>query len=545
VSSARPVADSPAARFITTIRWADLPEAVTRRAALCLVDTVAAMLAGRAAPSARIAADLAGAWWGPGHAHLVLDGRRVAAPGAGFANAVAANAVDIDDVGIYTWGHPGAQVVPAALALAEQRHLDGRGLLTAIVVGYEMAFRAGRCVNFEASKVAAAQRTYRACGSWGSVACAAIASHVLGLDETATRHALGIAEYHSPDLPLMRDLDAPAMVKHGVGPGVVTGLLAAELASRGFTGITASLDTERFRDFAGDLGTGYLLPEGISWKRFSSCAWTHPALIAAESLMARHAIAPDRIANVLIETYPDAVRLGTRLPATTEEAQFNLAWPVAALLADGQVGPAQVLGGRLGSGVITELARRIEVRVSSELTRLYYLSEVNDPDGKDAAIVTITFRDGTVLSSGLTENVLYPEPGWGEAEMGEKFKWLAAGHVKAAAINDLLSRLLDVASVPDVSALMDDFASSLLPALRGGERWATQRRSDRRRSRGGSCSPARWRRPSAGWPAAAVPRRPAAAAAAVRRHPPGPLAPRPPVPPARAARAARRWPGSR
>jgi hypothetical protein len=189
VTSAPPVPDSPAARFITTVRWADLPEAVTGRAVLCLVDTVAAMLAGRPAQSARIAAGLAGAWWGPGDAHLLLDGRRVAAPGAGFANAVAANAVDIDDVGIYTWGHPGAQVVPAALALAEQHHLHGRDLLTAIVVGYEIAFRAGRCVNFEASKVAAAQRTYRACGSWGSVACAAIASHVLGLDQAATRHA--------------------------------------------------------------------------------------------------------------------------------------------------------------------------------------------------------------------------------------------------------------------------------------------------------------------------------------------------------------------
>lgn len=455
---------SPAARFITQTRWEDLPEAVTRQAARCLADTVAAMLAGRSTKSARIAADLAGAWWGAGDAHLVVDGSRVAAPGAGFANAVAANAVDIDDVGIYTWGHPGAQVVPAALALAEQHHLDGRGLLTAIVIGYEIAFRAGRCVNFEATKVAAAQRTYRACGSWGSVACAAIGSHVLGLDETATRHALGIAEYHSPDLPLMRDLDAPAMVKHGVGPGVVTGLLAAELASRGFTGITASLDLDQFRDFADDLGTGYLLPRGISWKRFSSCAWTHPALIAVESLLAGRAITPDKIAKIRIEAYPDAARLGTRLPATTEEAQFNLAWPVAALLVDERLGPAQVLGGRLGDATIRALAERVEVRVSDELTRLYYLSEVNDPEGKDAAIVTITLRDGTVLSSGLTENVLYPEPGWGAAEISEKFEWLAAGQVKPAAISDLASRLLDVATVPDVGVLMSDFTSFLLPA---------------------------------------------------------------------------------
>lgn len=481
---------SPAASFITTLRWQDLPDPVIRRAVMCLVDTVAAMLAGRPAESTRIAADLATAWWGAGDAHLIHDGRRLKAQGAAFANAVAANAVDIDDCGIYTWGHPGAQVVPTALALAEEQDLDGQGLLTAIVVGYEIAFRAGRCVNYEASKIAAAERTYRACASWGSVACAAIASHILGLTEAKTRHALGIAEYHSPDVPMMRDLQTPAMVKHGVGAGAVTGLMAADLASRGFTGITPSLDTEAFRGFADDLGIRYLLPQGITWKRFSSCAWTHPALLAVEAIIARAKVEPDAIEAIVIEVYPDAARLGTRLPATTEQAQFNLAWPVAALLVDGRVGPEQVLEGRLSDKLIRSLAERVEVRVTDELTRLYYLSEANDPEGKDAAVVTITLRDGTRLSSGLTENVLYPQPGWATAEMAAKFRWLAAGNLTASAIDDVLERLLDIAAVQDASAFMRDLTSSLLSAeLLQGVRsmdGSTKERSPSRRMLGGA-----------------------------------------------------------
>jgi 2-methylcitrate dehydratase PrpD len=452
------------ASFITGLTWDDLPQDVVKRAVLCVIDTLGAMLAGRGARSTMIAAETATAWWPSRVAHLIADGSRVSAPGAAFANAVAANAVDIDDVGIYTWGHPGAQVVPAALALAEQEHLDGRELLLAVVVGYEIAFRAGRCMNFALSKVTSAERNYRACGSWGALACAAIASRVLGANDDATRHALGIAEYHSPDVPLMRDLDAPAMVKHGVGPGALTGLLAAELAVRGFTGIPSSLDLPEFRAFTQDLGSRFLLPGGITWKRFACCAWAHPALLAVESLLSRHQIAPGTISEILVETYPDAVRLGTSRPLTTEEAQFSLAWPIAALILDRQVGPDQILDPALSSAAQAELCSRVEARVSAELTRLYDLSERNDPAGKDAAVVTLTLTDGQVLSSGLVEHVLYPEPGWAESEVTRKFAWLTAGHLAPAAIAEMTSELLELELTADVADLMARLASALLPA---------------------------------------------------------------------------------
>lgn len=430
---------------------------------MCVIDTLGAMLAGRGARAAGIAAETAAAWWPTPEAHLIARGGRAAAPGAAFANAVAANAVDVDDIGIYTWGHPGAQVVPAALALAEREHLDGREMLLSVVAGYEIAFRAGRCLNSAASDVSSTDRTFRACGSWGALACAAVACRAVGADAESTRHALGIAEYHSPDLPLMRDLESPAMVKHGVGPGALTGLLSADLALRGFTGIPSSLDLPEFRGFAEDLGSEYLLPHGITWKRFACCAWAHPALLAVEQLLARHEITPGMIAKILIETYPDALRLGTDVPATTEEAQFSLAWPVAALILDGQVGPRQVLDGALSSAAHADLCSRIDARVSPELTRLYDLSERTDPAGKDAAVVNITLTDGRVVSSGLVEHVLYPEPGWGEDEMARKFAWLAAGHLAPAAIDEVTAELLELERVQDVADLMARLASALRP----------------------------------------------------------------------------------
>jgi 2-methylcitrate dehydratase PrpD len=456
---------SPAATLVTDLAWEDLPDRVARRAVMCVIDTLGAMLAGRGARATKIAADTAAAWWPAQRAHLIADGRLVSAAGAAFGNAVAANAVDVDDIGIYTWGHPGAQVVPSALALAEQEHLSGRDLLLAVVIGYEIAFRASRCIHLEASRISSAERAYRACGSWGALACAAIACRILGADAEQTRHALGIAEYHAPDLPLMRDLDSPGMVKHGVGAGALTGLLAADLAIRGFTGIPSSLDRPEFRGFVDDLGSEFLLPHGITWKRFACCAWAHPALLAVEGLLKAHEITPGMIAKILVETYPDAVRLGTGVPVTTEQAQFSLAWPIAALILDRQVGPDQVLDGALSSAAHAELCSRVEARATAELTRLYDLSERNDPAGQDAAVVTITLTDGRILSSGLVEHVLYPEPGWSEDDMARKFAWLAAGHLAPAAIDEITAALLQLESAGDVADLMAALVSALRPAI--------------------------------------------------------------------------------
>ena len=356
-----------AVEFAARLTFDDLPADVVLRAKMCLADALAAMIAGRQTASTRIAAELAGAWWPAPEARLVYDGARASAPGAAFANAVAANALDVDDCGIYTWGHPGAQVVPAALALTDRGAHSGKDLLTAIVVGYEIAFRAGRCLNYELTAVASAERAFRGCGAWGAPACAAIAANVARLSAAQTSNALGIAEYHSPDLPIMRDVARPAMVKHGVGVGALTGLMAADLAARGFTGVASSLELDAFHDFVADLGESYLLPVGITWKRFCSCAWTHPALLALEGLIACEGIGPASVEHILVETYPDAVRLGTRLPTTTEEAQFNMAWPLAVFLVDGEVGPRQVLEPRLASAKVRALCERVEVRVSDEL----------------------------------------------------------------------------------------------------------------------------------------------------------------------------------
>jgi len=432
------------ARFVRDITWEALPTAVQRVARMALLDALGATLAGTLTPVSRITAEYAAETWPGDEATILLHGRRASAIGAAFANGYAANGVDIDDCALYTRGHPGAQILPTALALGETLAVDGSKLLTAMVAGYEVAHRTARIWH-------ATHDVYQACGSWGSVACAAIAAHLLGLSPEQTRHALGIADYHAPNLPMMRDIDDPAMVKHGIGWGAMTGITAAQLAARGFTGVPSVLGLQEYSDWVGDIGRTYIAAGGVAWKGYACCAWNHAAMKGAEQLVAAHSIEAGEISHVYVEAPHETVRLGTELPATTEEAQFSLAWPLAALLVDGEVGPAQVLDHRFGDVQIRSLVEKIELVEAKDLNDLSRLLQKGDPRGKYAARVTITLRDGTILESGMVEgNINYPQQGWDEVRLEEKFRWLAGHVLDEARLDELVEMVWCFDQVGDV-----------------------------------------------------------------------------------------------
>jgi 2-methylcitrate dehydratase PrpD len=431
-------------QFIQNTTWAELSPEVKERAIICLMDNLAAALAGTQARSAYIAAETAAELFPANEATLFCTGRKASPLGAAFANGVAGNALDIDDYGLYTWGHPGAQILPAALALCESRKSSGAEMLAATVVGYEVMFRAGRCWYDRDPML-------RGCGSWGSLGTTALAANCIGLTPDQILNALGIAEFHSPSLPLMKSVDEPAMVKHGIGIGAYTGIMSAELAKRGFTGISSLFSQDEYQDWVGDIGEHFILPYGMSWKDFSCCAWTHAALLAMQNLLDEQEFSVEEIAKINIEVYEEAAHLGVELPKTTEEAQFNLAWPIAALIVDGVVGPKQVLEPRLSDKTIRAIAGRVKLTVSPKLTRLYELSEIGDSEGKDAARVTVELTDGQRLESGISCLPLYADQKWSRVRMERKFRWLLNELIPDPVLRQLIKTIWGFDELNDVS----------------------------------------------------------------------------------------------
>lgn len=424
--------NSLVAEFIHDTKWKALNPDIQRTAKLRMLDVLGASISGTLTPVSKITADFAARAYPGDEATILMHGKSANAVGAAFANGYAANGFDSDDGGIFTKGHPGAQLFPTTLALSEKLDKSGADLLTAMVVGYEVAFRAGRCWHDQ-------HDVWQACGSWGSMATAAAASHLMGLEPSIIKHALGIAEYHAPNLPMMRDIDDPAMVKHGIGWGALTGITSAELAASGFTGIPSLLGFEKYREWVASIGEHYHLLDGDWFKEFASCGFGHNAVWCVRDMMQAHDIPVDEIAHIKVKTYHESARLGAELPTTTEEAQFNTAWPLAAFILEGEIGPQQMRDERLNDKKIISMAKKIEIVESPEFTKWATAQLSGDPDGRLASQVTITLEDGTVFDSGISEAFGNDDGSkWDEPRMEAKFRWLLRDIISKKLIDKLI-----------------------------------------------------------------------------------------------------------
>jgi 2-methylcitrate dehydratase PrpD len=175
-----------------------------------------------------------------------------------------------------------------------------------------------------------------------------------------------------------------------------------------------------------------------------------------KALVDAHDIAWEEIATIRVEGSHEMVRLGTELPSTTEEAQFNVAWPVAAMIVDGEVGPAQTLEARLDDPQLRAVARKVELVESEALNELCRLYEQGDPEGCFASRVTIALQDGTSFDAGLVEGgAHFPNPGWGRERMEEKFRWLARFVLDEERIDRLLEMAWRFEGVSTVRQLTD------------------------------------------------------------------------------------------
>jgi len=345
--------------FIGNIKWNDLPTAVRHQSRRCLLDLTGALVAGRRTPVGDIMAGVACDQFPGDQATILVSGERVSAMGAALANGFAQNALDIDDGYRRVKGHPGAAFLPALLAALELKGgCTGAEFQVALVVGYEIGIRAGLIRH-------AVYPTYHSSGSWGAVAVAACTGRLLGLDRIQLREALGTAEYHAPIAPMMKGIDVPCMGKDSLGWGNMTGLASVFMAQRGFTGVEPLFSETPEKDWVTGLGRQFEILN-LYFKPYAACRWAQPAVAGCLRLVKENRLKPSDLARIKVRTFAAAAALTRKPPQNTEEAQYNLAFPVAAALQDGAVGPAQVLPPRLFDADILDLAGRLEVEVAAE-----------------------------------------------------------------------------------------------------------------------------------------------------------------------------------
>jgi 2-methylcitrate dehydratase PrpD len=266
------------ARFTSGLSLGDVPPPVVRAVKRLVLDHLGCALGGSRTPLAQAATEVAVA--DGGSAATVIDTPRRAAPGpAAFANAMAANALDYDDTG--ATGHPGATLIPAALALAEAEGRSGAELLAAVVAGYEV------WAHILAGVQPSWERRVQVYGSGviQTFGAAAACARLLGLGPEETLWTFGLAGAFAPlphEAKFGWDEDQLSWVKDNVAWPAEGGVRAARLAARRFRATRTILDGDRglWRMLGSDrcdldrmargLGTEWELL-GISLKPYPCC----------------------------------------------------------------------------------------------------------------------------------------------------------------------------------------------------------------------------------------------------------------------------------
>jgi 2-methylcitrate dehydratase PrpD len=369
------------AAWCADLDWERVPEPQRHLVPLRVLDTCGLIAAGAETQATRAALDFARAEAGPGAAALLFRAERLSASRVALVHGIAAHCRDFDDTFPDSVVHAGSVVVSAALAAGEAVRAAAEDVGAAILVGYEVAARIGGVAGrrFHA-------RGLHATGIVGPIAAAAAASRARRLSSDATAWAMGLAASMSGGLMAFQADGAWSKWLH-VGWAAQGGIVAADLAARGFVGPLAALDGP------GNLFAAMLAGEtldlaalthglGTDWQgagarfKYYPCAHViQPYIDAALALRGAHALAATDIAEVCCAIAPWAIpivcepRAPRLAPATELDAIASLPYMVAHALAEGAV-PLSALSPRARQRPdLRELAARVHHEPDTALGR--------------------------------------------------------------------------------------------------------------------------------------------------------------------------------
>lgn len=381
------------------------PEAALDEAALCLVDTLACILAGRDEPvSCATRRAMAAACGGTGPARALGGAERMSLAAAALANGVAAHAIDLDDYEVPGSTHPSAVVLGALLALATARQASLGEVLAAHAAGHEAIVRMGEALGHGHYLAG-----WHATSTIGPFGAAAACARLLGLGAEATARALGLAASAASGLKLQFGSDAkPVHAGFAARAGLEAALLAAEGVDSapnvldGPRGFLALYGTPASPGAAAALarspGEAGILVHRPLRKPWPCCAYAHRAIEATQRIAVAHRFAPGDVARGRIRMpTPHAGVVAEVDPRTPSRARFSATWCVAATLVDGEPGPASFSSAALARTGIRDLAGRLALEPYEPPPGLGDMSPLA-PDE-----VTLELRDGRLLAARVDE----------------------------------------------------------------------------------------------------------------------------------------------
>ncbi len=436
------------AQFAAEFPTDRIPAAILHESERCFLDYLGITLAGSAEPTVQMVMQVAEAMGGTPQATLLPGGRSSVAHAA-LVNGVASHVLDFDDTHEPTILHGTGPVMSAALAIGEWLNADGRDLIAAHSVGFEVAARVALAVN-----PGHYDKGFHVTGTAGTLGAAAAAGRLLGLNAGQMTHALSAAAAQAAGL---REMFGSMTKSLHAGKAAMNGVLSALLAQRGWVSAPAGLEGLRgyfsvLSPDAADLdaAVGHL---GETWelrrdgfKPYACGVVTHPTIDATARLGKRTGLPAADVAEIVCEVNPYVLELtGKREPTTGLEGKFSIYHCAAAGYIDGTARLRQFTDEAVHRPDLVALRSRVRAEVKEDLPT-------------SAARVSLTSRDGRSWNEEVTAATGTPGNPLTDDDLKEKFYDLVVGGAldrsKAEALAEAALSATSAPHVTDITRLV-------------------------------------------------------------------------------------------
>lgn len=442
------------AQWASGLRFQDLGEGAVHEARRYLLDSLGCAFGGYQQEDVEIALEVLGEIGGTGPATVLGSGQRIDPVSASLANALMVRVMDYNDI---YWqqdpSHP-SDLIPAALALGERAAGSGKDLIVGIVLGHE----------FEMRMCEAAFPGIRERG-WHHATLTAFVSPIvggrmLGLPWQKIQHAIGISASRHATLGAVT-AGKLTMMKNTVDPmATQSGVLAALLAERGYTGPEHVIDGKeglvqclgpewKLEALTDGLGAEWRI-ERCGMKAFPTEALTHAPISATLDLVIENDLVPEDVAEVHIRSLARAADIladpSKYDPRTKETADHSLPYVIAAAVADRQVTPAQFTPAKIADPRIRDILPRVKVVADPEIEAVF-------PE-LQRVVVTIRTTSGQEVSRQLDFPKGDPRNPLTDTEIEEKFDALSAPVLSAEGRQRIKDAVWGLEKMESISNLM-------------------------------------------------------------------------------------------
>jgi len=447
------------AKYATSLTFQDLPPDVIHQTERVVLDTLGCAIGGYASESSQGIQEYIKEAAYPEEATIFGSGLRTSCLNTALANGAMVRYLDYNDTAfilqgeIYRTGYHPSEVIPAILALAERQHLSGSDVITAIVMGYDLS------LSFLEGVVGPGMEKKGWNGdSRGAYIMPLIAGKMLGLNENQMENAVGISGSCHAVLGI---LDTPAeeytMTKNIRFPMMAySGILAAMLAQKGFTGPTTIIEGhDGFVEtiMGGEYDLSKIVPRKGKFAIRETCIKSiiadfssHGHLTATLNLVKENDIKPEDVAEVRITTSKrcaehtgDPVK---KYPKNKETADHSSYYLTAIAIIDRQIGPDQFSPEKFQDPKVRALIDKVILQGDPNLDKV-----------RPAGISEITTRQGKKYQCQVDFPRGHARNPMTDEEIMGKFKNMASKYMSDRRMREIIDTVFELDKLDDVGKL--------------------------------------------------------------------------------------------